>query len=101
MHRIQKLRALWTNMTSTFSLWSTLMVCFSLCDIPSWVLTDLGFVYTQTNDRLWRKNRQTLSGNSCVGRDINRNWPYMWSVPGGASTDPCAEDYKGDPLAWT
>jgi carboxypeptidase A2 len=31
-----------------------------------------GFVYTQTNDRLWRKNRQTVSGNTCVGRDINR-----------------------------
>ena len=31
-----------------------------------------GFVYSQTTDRLWRKNRQTVSGNSCVGRDINR-----------------------------
>ncbi|KAF2866137.1 hypothetical protein BDV95DRAFT_213132 [Massariosphaeria phaeospora] len=54
-----------------------------------------GFVYTQTNDRLWRKNRQTLSSNSCVGRDINRNWPYKWEVPGGASTNPCSETYKG------
>jgi carboxypeptidase A2 len=31
-----------------------------------------GFVYTQTTDRLWRKNRQTVSSSSCVGRDINR-----------------------------
>jgi hypothetical protein len=30
-----------------------------------------------------------------VGTDINRNWPYKWSVSGGASTNPCAEDYKG------
>jgi murein tripeptide amidase MpaA len=52
-------------------------------------------VYTQTNDRLWRKNRQTVSGNSCVGRDNNRNWPYKWEVPGGASTNPCSETYKG------
>ncbi|KAK1251519.1 hypothetical protein MKX07_006998 [Trichoderma sp. CBMAI-0711] len=54
-----------------------------------------GFLYTQSTDRLWRKNRQTNSGSSCVGRDINRNWNYMWNVPGGASTNPCAEDYKG------
>jgi len=71
-----------------------------------------GFVYSQTTDRLWRKNRQTVSGNSCVGRDINRkhtfclfvstmltrsqgNWPYKWEVAGGASTNPCSETYKG------
>ncbi|KAL8677645.1 MAG: hypothetical protein Q9186_005951 [Xanthomendoza sp. 1 TL-2023] len=54
-----------------------------------------GFVYTQTNDRLWRKNRQTTSGSTCLGHDINRNWNYQWSTPGGASTDPCAQDFKG------
>ncbi|KAH8899090.1 zinc carboxypeptidase [Thozetella sp. PMI_491] len=54
-----------------------------------------GFLYTQSNDRLWRKNRQSTSGSTCLGHDINRNWPYMWSVPGGASTDPCAQDFKG------
>ncbi|SPJ73312.1 related to carboxypeptidase A [Fusarium torulosum] len=54
-----------------------------------------GFVYTQTTNRLWRKNRQTVSGNSCVGRDINRNWPYKWELTGGASTDPCDETFKG------
>ncbi|KAK3313606.1 hypothetical protein B0H66DRAFT_577562 [Apodospora peruviana] len=54
-----------------------------------------GFVYTQTNDRLWRKNRQTRSGSSCVGTDINRNWPYKWELTNGASTNPCAETYKG------
>ncbi|KAL8801450.1 MAG: hypothetical protein Q9200_006947 [Gallowayella weberi] len=54
-----------------------------------------GFVYTQTNDRLWRKNRQPTSGSTCLGHDINRNWNYQWSTPGGASTDPCAQDFKG------
>ncbi|KAK4214253.1 hypothetical protein QBC37DRAFT_342421 [Rhypophila decipiens] len=55
-----------------------------------------GFVYSQTNDRMWRKNRQAApSGSSCIGRDINRNWPFQWSVSGGASTDPCAQDFKG------
>lgn len=54
-----------------------------------------GFIYSQTNDRLWRKNRQTVPGSSCIGRDINRNWPYQWNIDGGASTRPCAEDFKG------
>ncbi|KAK3368684.1 hypothetical protein B0H63DRAFT_79957 [Podospora didyma] len=54
-----------------------------------------GFLYSQTNDRLWRKNRQSTSGSTCIGRDINRNWPYQWSVSGGASTSPCDQDFKG------
>ncbi|RXG47307.1 hypothetical protein VDGE_07134 [Verticillium dahliae] len=58
-----------------------------------------GFVYTQTNDRLWRKNRQPPPNNStvCWGRDINRNWPYKWDAnPNGASADPCHFGYKGE-----
>ena len=55
-----------------------------------------GFVYTQTNDRLWRKNRSAApSGSSCLGTDINRNWPYQWNVPGGSSTNPCDQTYRG------
>lgn len=54
-----------------------------------------GFVYSQTNDRLWRKNRQTQSGSSCVGRDINRNWPYQWDVSGGSDPNPCGQTYRG------
>ncbi|KAH6633956.1 carboxypeptidase [Chaetomium sp. MPI-SDFR-AT-0129] len=55
-----------------------------------------GFLYTQSDDRMWRKNRQTSSGSNCLGHDINRNWPYKWDVSGGASTNPCAEDFKGE-----
>lgn len=54
-----------------------------------------GFVYSQTNDRLWRKNRQTQNGSTCVGRDINRNWPYQWNISGGSSPNPCGETYRG------
>ncbi|TLD04478.1 uncharacterized protein PgNI_11925 [Pyricularia grisea] len=54
-----------------------------------------GFIYTQTKDRMWRKNRQTTQGSSCLGHDINRNWAFKWDVKGGASTDPCAQDFKG------
>lgn len=54
-----------------------------------------GFVYSQTTDRMWRKNRLRLSSNSCIGTDVNRNWDYKWSSSGGASTNPCAQDFKG------
>ncbi|CAN8104497.1 unnamed protein product [Discula destructiva] len=54
-----------------------------------------GFLYSQSTDRMWRKNRQTTSGSTCLGHDINRNWPYQWDVLGGASTNPCAQDFKG------
>lgn len=54
-----------------------------------------GFAYSQTNDRLWRKNRQRQIGSSCVGRDINRNWPYQWDIAGGSSPDPCSSTYRG------
>ncbi|KFH44612.1 Metallocarboxypeptidase A-like protein [Hapsidospora chrysogenum ATCC 11550] len=55
-----------------------------------------GFVYTQTEDRMWRKNRQERDGARCVGTDVNRNWPHKWDVDGGSSPDPCAETYRGE-----
>ncbi|CAF3469817.1 unnamed protein product [Fusarium graminearum] len=54
-----------------------------------------GFVYTTKSDRLWRKNRQSTPYKKCVGTDMNRNWPYKWDIPGGSSTDPCEETYRG------
>ncbi|KAK9417811.1 hypothetical protein SUNI508_01568 [Seiridium unicorne] len=59
-----------------------------------------GFVYTQSTNRLWRKNRQPAppppANQSCFGRDINRNWEFAWDAnPNGASTNPCSETYKG------
>lgn len=55
-----------------------------------------GFVHSQTRNRLWRKNRQPQSGTICIGRDLNRNWPYKWDVPGGSSTSPCDDQYRGE-----
>ncbi|KAK3869191.1 hypothetical protein Pcinc_025476 [Petrolisthes cinctipes] len=51
-----------------------------------------GYVYTWTNDRLWRKNRRNNAG-SCEGVDLNRNWDAHWGV--GASTQTCSEVYRG------
>ena len=65
---------------------------FSPCETS---LMRTGFQYTQTKDRLWRKNRQTGPSRSCVGTDVNRNWPFKWDTPGGSSTNPCDETYRG------
>ncbi|KAI0593144.1 zinc carboxypeptidase [Biscogniauxia sp. FL1348] len=60
-----------------------------------------GFVYSQTSNRLWRKNRQPPppppADQSCYGRDNNRNWEFAWDAnPLGASTNPCSQTYKGE-----
>jgi murein tripeptide amidase MpaA len=70
-----------------------LLDSFEIYIIP--VLNIDGYEYTQTNDRLWRKNRQPSSRSSCIGTDLNRNFAYAWSAP-GASSNPCAETYYGD-----
>lgn len=73
---------------------TTMLDAYDFYILP--VVNPDGFVYTQTNDRLWRKNRSAApSGSSCLGTDINRNWPYKWDVPGGSSTDPCDQTYRG------
>ncbi|KXH53054.1 zinc carboxypeptidase [Colletotrichum nymphaeae SA-01] len=56
-----------------------------------------GFTFSQDVDRLWRKTRTPPSLNStCYGTDINRNWEYGWDAnPFGASTNPCAQSYRG------
>jgi len=55
-----------------------------------------GYVYTHvnSNNRLWRKNRQTNQGSTCLGVDTNRNWGYMWNM-GGTSNNPCQDTYLG------
>jgi len=94
-----------TSMTTEYFAWQLLTKYSSDATIKSLVdkfdfyITPIvnpdGFVYSQTTDRLWRKNRSVVSGNSCVGTDINRNWPYKWELTNGASTNPCSETYKG------
>lgn len=59
------------------------------------VLNSTGFVYTEHN-RLWRKSRQPVKGSKCSGRDLNRNWPWMWGGNEGSSGEPCSEIYRGE-----
>ncbi|XP_051857006.1 carboxypeptidase A4-like isoform X2 [Antechinus flavipes] len=53
-----------------------------------------GYVYSQTKDRSWRKNRSRKLFKKCVGVDLNRNWNVAFAKE-GASDDPCSEEYHG------
>jgi len=63
-----------------------------------WIIVPIhnvdGYDFSQTSDRLWRKNRQPNSGSTCAGTDINRNYGYGWGG-GGASTSACSETFRG------
>merc|ERR1712209_74518 len=52
-----------------------------------------GYLYTQTDNRLWRKTRKP-NGNGCFGTDANRNFGFHWGT-GGSSSDPCSDTYMG------
>ncbi|NXC16788.1 CBPB1 Carboxypeptidase, partial [Corythaeola cristata] len=53
-----------------------------------------GYVYTWTNNRLWRKTRSANAGSSCIGTDPNRNFDAGWGTL-GASKYPCDSTYCG------
>ena len=59
-----------------------------------------GYEYTRTKDRMWRKNTVKNPGSSCIGVDLNRNFPEGYGV--GASKNPCSEVFQGPhPLSAT
>ncbi|KAM9808285.1 carboxypeptidase A4 [Neosynchiropus ocellatus] len=53
-----------------------------------------GYVYSHTNDRMWRKTRSRNTGSVCQGVDPNRNWDAGFGGP-GASRNPCSDSYHG------
>ncbi|CAK1583875.1 unnamed protein product [Parnassius mnemosyne] len=61
-----------------------------------------GYVYTFTNDRMWRKNRNIANFVNCSsgsddlsnGIDLNRNFDIVWMTT-GASSNPCTQTYAG------
>ena len=53
-----------------------------------------GYVYTWTNDRMWRKTRKPNEDSPCVGTDLNRNYDSNWGGQ-GASPLPCSETFRG------
>jgi carboxypeptidase A2 len=61
--------------------------------VPS--LNPDGYEFSRTSgNRLWRKSRNTNPGSTCVGVDLNRNYPHRW-MTGGASNSPCSETFAG------
>jgi carboxypeptidase T len=57
------------------------------------VLNPDGLEYSQSNYRMWRKNRRD-NGNGVYGVDLNRNWGYKWGH-GGSSSSPRSDTYMG------
>ncbi|CAE7014699.1 Carboxypeptidase A1 [Pyrenophora teres f. teres] len=60
-----------------------------------------GFLFSQTSNRLWRKNRQPRPSinSTCLGTDGNRNWRYEWDAEppeGGSTPNPCGQTYRGE-----
>nr|XP_033813517.1 carboxypeptidase B [Geotrypetes seraphini] len=58
------------------------------------VLNIDGYVYTWTNNRMWRKTRSKNANSSCIGTDPNRNFNAGWCTV-GASNRPCDDTYCG------
>lgn len=54
-----------------------------------------GTIYSETSDRMWRKNRRINPGQSCRGVDLNRNWDPHWAGPESTSTYACSDTFVG------
>jgi len=80
------------------SLYNTDPTIKSLVDQIEWTIIPIvnadGYIYSWTNDRMWRKNRRLDAMTGCYGVDTNRNWAFRWNN-GGSSTNPCADTYHG------
>ena len=57
------------------------------------ILNPDGYLYTDTNNRMWRKNRRD-NGNGTFGIDLNRNYSYQWGGA-GSSGSPGSQTYRG------
>ncbi|XP_055464170.1 carboxypeptidase A5 [Psammomys obesus] len=53
-----------------------------------------GFALTHSMNRLWRKNKSSQPGISCIGVDLNRNWKTGFGG-NGSNKNPCSETYRG------
>uniref|UniRef100_A0A8D2Q6U2 Peptidase M14 domain-containing protein n=1 Tax=Varanus komodoensis TaxID=61221 RepID=A0A8D2Q6U2_VARKO len=42
------------------------------------VLNIDGYIWTWTQDRMWRKNRDNKTNSDCIGTDLNRNFNASW-----------------------
>lgn len=53
-----------------------------------------GYIWSWTQDRMWRKNRSKNRNSTCIGTDLNRNFDVSWDT--SPNTDnPCLNVYRG------
>ncbi len=53
-----------------------------------------GYVFSWTNNRMWRKNRRQ-TGTTSFGIDLNRNWSYGFGRNSGSSGNLGSDVYRG------
>jgi len=54
-----------------------------------------GTRWSETSERMFRKNRRVNSGSSCMGVDLNRQFPPGWGGSYSTSTNPCSDVFYG------
>jgi len=54
-----------------------------------------GSLWSETDNRMWRKNRAVNAGSSCKGVDLNRNWAVDWGGRESTSRNPCSDVWFG------
>merc|ERR1719330_348352 len=54
-----------------------------------------GVIYSETTNRMWRKNRADNNGDRCKGVDLNRNWDPDWAGRESTSGSKCSDVYYG------
>jgi len=54
-----------------------------------------GVIWSETDNRMWRKNRADNDGNRCKGVDLNRNWAPAWAGPESTSSSKCSDVFYG------
>ncbi|XP_065339976.1 zinc carboxypeptidase-like [Cloeon dipterum] len=75
---------------------SNLLENQALLDANDWYFLPVanpdGYVYSWTEDRIWRKTRRPNNDSDCVGTDPNRNFDYKWQ---DGNKDMCSGSYHG------
>ncbi|XP_069989561.1 carboxypeptidase B-like [Penaeus vannamei] len=88
----------WVSPAAALFLVSRLLESPALAQGVEWRILPLlnpdGYVYSWTDNRLWRKNRAKFEGHDCIGVDLNRNFDYAWGGP-DSSPNPCTSIHMG------
>ncbi|XP_003476588.1 mast cell carboxypeptidase A [Cavia porcellus] len=53
-----------------------------------------GYIWSWTQNRMWRKNRSVNPNSSCIGTDLNRNFDASWHSSLN-NDNPCSNTYRG------